>query len=722
MAKYSRFFLAGLALLLCFSVWNCQTGGSELPNEITGQLVAVNHQSTANVRVGLYSVNYIPADTNNRGLAWTTQTDAAGNYAFKNIPSGRYNLVGLRDSLGFFRDSVSVSGEAALGQDSLRLLGALSGTVQLQPEDDAQNAVVQVMGTDNYTNVASGGAFTLKGLADGTYRIRVSVALPNYVELFTDVRVRSGLQDTLPHPLIPFYSGIPMVENIRTTYDTARGIAKITWHPVTYPALLSYLIYRDVANSLDISTTPINRARLTDTVFYDTLYRSRRDTVVFNDSVGFIDTVPSYTTGAQDWEYRVRVQAKNGKTGETFQTGVVHAVPPPDLSTHIQFRRVGKNPDVYMISDTLFKGDTARFVVKYSNATLALRNLIWTNAHGVTLRSAALTGKSGSDTLLWVAPAAATGDTLTVRITDASGVTATGSLGVNVLSARIIGSIIGSIIAPTAQVYAYPWNGKIIHIGADSVGPIFIGLFDVATGRDSTLSSRAYRKPGYYGNFATAFWGSKVILFGAHSSDFNQSNVLTFDVASGAWAAGPNLTPNPLGTCAVASGSKVYVLFGDSLNPFAQHFSSLDLTTQTWSAAKSPDVFGEEGNFTAYNQELYRLSDENGPATSSLDAYDPALDAWTVIPVSKRLASTMGAQLATVNGRVYLFGGWSSDVGTGYQNTVESYDPTLKSWIVNAPFLVPRAYSGIVALGSKFYLVGGESNDGPIATVEEYEP
>ncbi len=520
---------------------DCQDGGSELPNELHGVVVSKESRPAANVKVGLYSVNYIPADSGNPGMVWTTRTDAVGNYAFKNIPSGRYNVVGTQDSLGFYRDSISVSSGAEVGRDSLGLLGTLSGRVQLQPQDEPRNAVVQVMGTDNYINVDSAGAFTLSGLAGGSYRLRVSVALPNYVPLFANVQVHGGRHDTLSAPLVPFFSGIPVVLDIRTYLDTARGIAKITWHPVAYPALLTYLVYRDPENAVALSNTPINAARLTDSIYYDTLYKYDAQTKTWDD------TLP------QNWEYRVRVEGKNTKIGEPFKPGVLHALAPLVLSTRISIGRSGGK------IDEIFKGDTVLLIATYSNAMVANRSLAWIHGASDTLRKADIAGKNGRDTLVWIAPSTPGTDSLRMIILDANGMTWSETVRITAVNSRMI----GNLKSVSYGISAYPWNGGIVHVNMDSLGRLVIGRFNLATKQDSILNTTAKADTPTY---ATALWGSKLFLLNARHPDFPGANVLTFDFATGAWGKETNLTASILLNSAVAANGKLYSLGNHSVD------------------------------------------------------------------------------------------------------------------------------------------------------------
>ena len=685
--------LAVFFLAVCFV--HCDNGGSELPNELHGVVVTNNRAPAANVKVGLYSINYIPADSANAGQAWTTKTDASGKYAFKNIPSGRYNVVGLQDSLGFFRDSISVSGAAEIGRDSLGLLGTLSGTVQLQPQDEPRNAVIQVMGTDNYVNVDSSGRFTLSGLAGGFYRLRVSVSLPNYVPLFKEVQAHAGKHDTLAAPLVPFYSGIPVVLNIRTSYDTARGIAKITWHPVSYPAFLSYLVYRDQENAVNIGNDPINTWRIEDTVFYDTLYQF--DTVAKR----WIDSVP-YAL-----EYRVRVKAKNTNVGEPYKPAVLHTVSPNILSTRISIERLGGK------FDEIFKGDTVRFVADYANAVFLNRSLAWVHGVADTLRKAGLNGKSGKDTLVWIAAAGLGLDSIHVDITDANGKPWSVKAVLNVVASRVLGNIKTSASA----MEAYGWQGNILHVARDTSGKFAIGIFNLTTRRDTILSAIAKGDAA-----ATALSGSKLYLMNARHPDFPGTNLLSYDLLSGVWGKEPNPADVTLENCAAAVGGKLVALSRYGTEMDSLKFSILDLATHVWSVKKlnrqALNAFAY--GLTAQNGRIYLGSSLNGPPLTSYEEYIIATDQLSPLPWSERTRYNFGSRLVGLKGKLYNLGG--TDINYLFPAIVAVLDPTQTAWLAAPDFLVGRGNPGAVGIGSSIYIVGGGIMNGYETTVEEYRP
>ncbi len=699
----NRVLNAIAAFLSALFLANCQDGGSELPNELHGKVVTVNSLPAAEVEVGLYSVDYIPADSGGSRLAWTTRTDASGKYAFRNIPSGRYNLVGSRDSLGFFRDSVSVAGAADIGRDSLGLLGRLSGTVRLQPQDDPRNVVIQVMGTDNYVNVGADGAFTLSGLAGGTYRLRVFVSLPNYVPLYRDIQVRAGRHDTLQPPLEPFYSGIPVVTGIKATYDTASGVARISWRPVAYPSLLTYLVYRDRADAVDLSGIPLNNSRLTDTVFYDTLYRRQIHPRVLNDTSGGWDDTASYS-----WEYRVRVKAANNTIGEPYEAAALRTISPANLSTTVRIKRLDGDADAIM------KGDTVYFQAEYANAMVDNRSLAW--IHGAdTLRKIALAGKRGADTLKWVAPSALGSDSLQVAVVDAEGKHSSRKLGIRIVASRII----GTILSPYQPMEAFAWQGAIVHVAQDSLRRLSIGRFDLATRKDTLLSTAG--KPD---TLASTLSGSKLYLFNVLHPDFPGANVLTFDLATGAWGRETNLPNNALANSAAALNGKVYALSRFGIENDSVRISELDPGTHAWTAKKSlgAALMGHYFRLGEANGRLYAIQSFNGPYNTSYFAFDTATDEWSELPISDRFKMIFRPRLAGLKGTLYALTGASFSSNQYYNPWVERFDPAQSAWVPAPNFLIGRGEPGVVPIGSSLYIVSGSTFNCLTATVEEYRP
>jgi hypothetical protein len=329
MKRFSVSRLSALALACMLPFSGCiNDGGTEVPNEIRGSLVLQNGQPAANATVTLYPVGYTPgssvAKTSGLASKVTVQTNGQGAFTFEKIPDGEYNVIGTGADLYTLQDSVRLQGASVdLPLDTLRAPGSLTGTVRLQPQHSPQTVIVQVLGTDTYVNVDANGAFTLSDLPRGQYLLRVTTILPDYVPLFKQVNVRSGMNDTLTPVLEPFYAGVPVVTGLSAVADSD-GIIHLKWRKQTLGTVQAYVIYRDNLGSVSPSTTPY--ASVTDTVFHDTLYAiSPR-----SGQLHYLDDTP------RSYSYRVRVRNASDDLGPVF--GSVSATSVPPSQSHISGR------------------------------------------------------------------------------------------------------------------------------------------------------------------------------------------------------------------------------------------------------------------------------------------------------------------------------------------------------------------------------------------------
>lgn len=248
------------------------------------------------------------------------------------------------------------------------------------------------------------------------------------------------------------------------------------------------------------------------------------------------------------------------------------------------------------------------------------------------------------------------------------------------------------------------------------------------------------------------------------------------------WSAPLSAPWRPAPAMPVALGEVAAGIIGDRLyliGEGARHTLMLDLGTGRWHAADRATrrpVFGHHHAAEVVNHELYLLG---GLGRGSLDAvqiYDPVTDAWRLgprlpFPVGSSASAVIGGHIylaggivgdtttsqalmldpasgqwrpiapmprprnhaasATDGHRLYIFGGrgpGSGDrnvVANGYDD-VQIYDPGTDTWSVSgsglgAPTPLPQARGGMgkaVFYGGEFYVIGGETLDGPGASAQ----
>ncbi|HXP90715.1 MAG TPA: hypothetical protein VN931_07295 [Fibrobacteria bacterium] len=252
------------------------------------------------------AVKVVPGDSTQAVAVGTV--DSTGLPQTSQVPDGIYTVSVTLDSLVSTIDSVvATGGKLQLAEnDTLEASGTLSGVVALQPQDDPATVTVQVLGTENYSNVAENGRFTLTDLPTEKVRLRLVTTLPNYTPTFDTTHATTAAATRIPDTIHMIYTGIPVVTGLAVVNDSATGQLVLSWHPVAYSALLDYLVFRDTAGAIGYSSIPF--AATTDSTWRDTA----------SDS----------TASTQAWRYRVVVRNRSGIAGTWTESVTGVSIPP----------------------------------------------------------------------------------------------------------------------------------------------------------------------------------------------------------------------------------------------------------------------------------------------------------------------------------------------------------------------------------------------------------
>jgi DNA-binding CsgD family transcriptional regulator len=109
--------------------------------------------------------------------------------------------------------------------------------------------------------------------------------------------------------------------------------------------------------------------------------------------------------------------------------------------------------------------------------------------------------------------------------------------------------------------------------------------------------------------------------------------------------------------------------------------------------------------------------DEAGTPAQVVEVYDALADSWRT--VSPLLEPRCAYALATLDQRLYLFGGWD---GEQYVATVYVYDPQADTWTESVPLDTERGFAAAAPLQGRFYVVGGYNGERELATCAAYDP
>jgi uncharacterized protein (TIGR02145 family) len=292
-------------------------------------------------------------------------TDKNGSYTFKDISSGHYNLYAEKGNLVAYQDSVTVLDDTALiNNDTLEIARKITAIVGMQPNHNPMGVTVQILGSELYVNVNDDdGYFTFDKLAKGTYRLKLETNYEGYTTTYKTVSISQTTPDTLSDTLWMIYTGIPVVKGITSSYDTLEGLVKLKWNRTTYKDLQEYLIFRDPADGLVLSTVPISFT--IDTQYVDTIYRKAAVT----GQKSFSDT------SSYQYKYRVAIRNNSQQTGISYRYNLVKAVPPSLVKTSIVLSK--KHQKLNIFSSTATKNDSIQYIVIGSNPTRKLKTVSW---------------------------------------------------------------------------------------------------------------------------------------------------------------------------------------------------------------------------------------------------------------------------------------------------------------------------------------------------------
>ena len=289
-----------------------------------------------------------------------------------------------------------------------------------------------------------------------------------------------------------------------------------------------------------------------------------------------------------------------------------------------------------------------------------------------------------------------------------------------------------SVSAPLSPIKDFTWQYvKSLPVAEEApLAAVSNGKIDVVVGNalysydpsTNNWASLASLPGGGVGWGGAAVVNSKLYAIGFGSTPSTE----IYDPSLNSWTAGaPMPTPRYYGTVA-AVGGKVYAIGGSNggTNAFGT-VEAYDPTTNTWASCAPMPTPRASAAAVTVNGLIYVFGgagNDNQLSWEAVEVYNPASNTWT----SKSYMPTMraGGAAVAVGGEIYLLAGYDGQAGSGFLASVDEYDPTTDSWqTLTSSLLTARGNSPAAAvLNGNVYVIGGDSNTGVTATVEEGIP
>lgn len=136
-----------------------------------------------------------------------------------------------------------------------------------------------------------------------------------------------------------------------------------------------------------------------------------------------------------------------------------------------------------------------------------------------------------------------------------------------------------------------------------------------------------------------------------------------------------------------------------------------------WEALSAMPEGRAEAAAASWQQDLFVLGGFNGRPLRTAWRFTPATSEWRRLPDMP--AARTGCVAVAMGERLVVAGGRTPD---GLTERVDIFDLQRGEWIPAAPLAAPRAYAAAFAWANQMYVLGGRGVNGPVATVERYNP
>jgi sulfatase modifying factor 1 len=357
-------------MTICAQLHCSPTGGENAGNSTqTGNPVVAgifyNPDGTTpafNVAVYIRSINKL-SDTNDLGSSFVepntavAYTDANGQYAIDTLDTGMYVIEGTSGNNRVLIDSVHIINSettTTIPPGTLKPAGAIKGVIYLSAGGDLRKVFVLAYGIDRFEQVNSDGAFIFKGLAEGSFDLRIITLNNDYNVMDTfDIPVKSA--DTTDLDTLKLsHVDIPPPTNLQVRYDTLHQIVQLRWSPADTSRIDGYTVYRAVKGR-DGSRQILMFLPKTATVFADT-----------SVNVGLT------------YEYRVVSRISSGEESHKIdsEADTVMAVSSSLVTTTFSWIAGTTSGDTASI------GDTVAIILSCANPTRRIDSVYWYDGSG----------------------------------------------------------------------------------------------------------------------------------------------------------------------------------------------------------------------------------------------------------------------------------------------------------------------------------------------------
>ena len=238
-----------------------------------------------------------------------------------------------------------------------------------------------------------------------------------------------------------------------------------------------------------------------------------------------------------------------------------------------------------------------------------------------------------------------------------------------------------------------------------------------------TLPSMNTKRVGAASIFAS---NDRVYVIGGYSKhpDKPLASGECFNPRTGEWTRISDMSQPRFGHAVAACGKYIYVLGGDSRRNLVTDIERYDIEEDSWMRVGVLPRPVAGGRMLERNGKLYLIGGDIGSQplsfTSAIRVYDPLADCWKLLDqtLEKGRSACAVTWCGENSSQIAVIGGYAADNDSFYELSTSEIVETeiVSSNVIREipPLLEPRAGCRAVTIGSKIYVVGGESPEVPL--------
>jgi len=206
---------------------------------------------------------------------------------------------------------------------------------------------------------------------------------------------------------------------------------------------------------------------------------------------------------------------------------------------------------------------------------------------------------------------------------------------------------------------------------------------------------------------------------------WNGYEVEAYNIETDTWETKTRmLTPRAFLGSGVVDG-KIYILGGAIQNTNLQKVIEMyDPETDTWTTAGSLNEIRFGMGSCVYENKIYlfggRTGSGPGPADQNVEAWDPVTGEW-ISDLSEMPTARWEPECVLIDSLIYVLAGMVNS-NSGHTAVMEAYNPQTDTWTKKASLPEKRIGGNIATVNGKIYFFGGSSGGPPQKNVWEYDP